>query len=54
MFHPVMLVRQGRRSKEKYPYILVLLGEDCEMQIDISWLKAITGNTEDVPKIQFL
>lgn len=29
----------------------MLLGEDCEIQIDISQLKAITGNTEDVLKI---
>lgn len=29
----------------------MLLREDCETQIDISQLKAITGNTEDVPKI---
>lgn len=29
----------------------MLLGEDCEIQIDTSQLKAITGNTEDVPKI---
>lgn len=28
----------------------MLLGEDCEIQIDISQLKAITGNTEDLPK----